>query len=57
MLLFVMAIVKVFVFDLAELRGMPRIAAFMGLGILLLVLSYAYQRVAPRFLDAKEPAA
>lgn len=46
------AVGKVFLVDLADLRGMPRVAAFIGVGLLLLLLSLAYQKVAPRFRDA-----
>jgi uncharacterized membrane protein len=39
---------KVMLVDLPELEGLERIAAFMGTGILLLVLSFVYQRAAAR---------
>jgi uncharacterized membrane protein len=42
--------VKVFIVDMAGLDGLQRIAAFFGLGVLMLVLSYAYQRITPIFL-------
>lgn len=45
---------KVVFVDLADLQGLQRVAAFMGLGVLLLILSYAYQRVAP-LLMGKAP--
>lgn len=38
---------KVFVVDLSVLHGLQRIAAFFGVGLLLLILSYAYLRLAP----------
>lgn len=41
---------KVFLVDLAELEGLPRIAAFLGVGVLLLVRSAAYQKIAPAVL-------
>lgn len=47
--LFGAAALKAFLLDMAGLHGLPRIAAFLGLGLLLLVLSYVYQRLAPRF--------
>ena len=40
-------VVKVFLMDMHEFSGLQRVAAFMGVGVLLLVLSYIYQRVAP----------
>lgn len=46
---------KVFLVDLAELRGLERAAAFAGVGVLLLLLSMAYQRVAPKLLARKDP--
>jgi len=48
--LFGLSALKVFLVDLSALDGLQRVAAFIGLGILLLVLSFAYQRVAPVFL-------
>ena len=42
-----MTVVKVFLVDLHEFSGLQRVAAFMGVGVLLLLLSYIYQRVAP----------
>lgn len=47
LLVFGATVVKVFLVDLSMLRGLQRVAAFMGVGLLLLVLSYIYQRVAP----------
>jgi uncharacterized membrane protein len=52
--IFALTIAKVFLVDLADLRGLQRIAAFFGVGVLLLILSYAYQRVAPMFLKEEE---
>lgn len=42
-------LLKVFLVDLAGLSGLHRIAAFMGVGVALLLLSFLYQRVAPRW--------
>jgi uncharacterized membrane protein len=45
----VLAVVKVFVFDMSALTGLYRAASFFGLGICLLALGYLYQRfVFPR---------
>lgn len=51
---FGMTAIKVIFEDLSQLSGLPRIAAFMGLGVLLLILSYAYQRVAPLLMRKSE---
>lgn len=45
--LFALAVGKVFLVDLADLKGLERVAAFLVAGVLLLVLSFAYQKVAP----------
>jgi hypothetical protein len=42
------ATVKVFLFDLAWLDATYRVPSLIGLGILLLACSYAYQRLRPR---------
>ena len=47
--------VKVLLVDLAGLDGLERIAAFIGAGVLLLVLSFIYQRASSRL--AEEEAA
>lgn len=49
LLLFAVTVAKVFLLDFVGLRGLPRAGAFAGVGALLLLLSYAYQRVAPAF--------
>jgi uncharacterized membrane protein len=48
--LFGIVAVKVFFYDLADLRGLYRIASAIVLGVLLLIVSFLYQRraVAPR---------
>ncbi len=53
LLLFGLAVLKAFVIDLGNLRGLPRIAAFFGLGVLLLALSFVYQRVAPVLMNLR----
>jgi len=40
--------VKVFVYDLSSLDASYRVLSFIGLGVLLLASSYAYQRMMPR---------
>lgn len=47
--LFAVTTFKVLVVDASELKGLERIAAFIGTGILLLVLSFAYQKAAAYF--------
>ncbi len=49
--------VKVLFIDLAELDGLARIAAFMGVGLLLLLLSYLYQHMAARLTTDTEETA
>jgi len=44
---FCAAVAKVYLVDLAVLKGLQRVAAFIGVGLLLLALSYLYQRLAP----------
>ena len=47
LVVFAVTAAKVVLVDLHELSGLHRVAAFMGVGVLLLVLSFIYQRVAP----------
>jgi uncharacterized membrane protein len=54
LVLFGLTVVKVFVVDLADLRGLQRIAAFLAVGLLLLALSFIYQRVAPILMGARD---
>ncbi len=54
LVLFGMTLLKVFFADLGDLKGLYRVAAFMGLGVLLLVLSFLYQRLSERL--AEHPA-
>jgi uncharacterized membrane protein len=53
--LFGLTIGKVFLVDLAALSGLIRVAAFMGVGVILLVVSFTYQRIAPKLADAPLP--
>jgi uncharacterized membrane protein len=42
--LMMIVIAKTFLFDMADLEGLLRVASFMGLGLSLLGLAYLYQR-------------
>lgn len=46
--LLAVAIAKVWTYDLAELEELARVLSFVGLGLLLLVGAFAYQRIKPR---------
>lgn len=54
LVLFGLTTLKVLFVDSSELKGVGRIAAFMGAGVLLLVLSFVYQKAASRFLSPGE---
>jgi len=54
LLIFAVTVAKVFLVDLAGLRGLQRVAALIGAGLLLLVLSFAYQKVAPLWLGSEK---
>lgn len=43
--LLVLAVVKVYAYDLAELEELARVISFLALGLLLLVGAFAYQRI------------
>jgi len=49
LVLFGIATLKVLLFDSSELQGLERIGAFIGTGILLLALSFAYQKASAYF--------
>src|SRR6202012_312752 len=51
--LLAVAIVKVWTYDLAELDELARVLSFVGLGLLLLVGSFAYARIKP---EAEAPS-
>ena len=59
--LLAVVVVKLFVLDLAALSGLPRVVAFLGVGVLLLVIGYFAPppgaRAAGRAGRAREPAA
>ncbi len=42
--LLLLAVAKVFLFDMAGLDGLYRVASFFGLGIVLLTVGFLYQR-------------
>jgi len=54
LILFGLTTLKVLLIDASALRGIERIAVFMATGILLLVLSFVYQKAAARFLTSEE---
>jgi uncharacterized membrane protein len=54
LILFGLTTLKVLLVDASELKGIERIAAFMGAGILLLALSFVYQKVSASFLSTGE---
>jgi uncharacterized membrane protein len=43
-----LAVLKVFLYDLSELTGLYRVFSFLGLGACLLILAWLYQRVVAR---------
>ena len=43
--LVVLTVLKVFLFDMAELEGVMRAASFMGLGLCLIGIGLFYQRI------------
>lgn len=49
--LFGLTILKIFVIDLAFLETLYRVFSFLGLGVILLAVSYAYQRYKRILLD------
>jgi uncharacterized membrane protein len=44
-------VAKVFLYDLSELTSVYRVASFIGLGLLLLLAAFAYQRLRPEPLQ------
>jgi hypothetical protein len=51
MALFGFIILKIFIYDLSFLEGLYRSASFAGLGVILLAVSYLYQRYRAVLLD------
>jgi hypothetical protein len=54
LVLFGLATLKVLLVDSSELKGLERIGAFIGTSILLLTLSFAYQKASAYFNAAGE---
>jgi len=54
LVLFGLATLKVMVIDSSELQGLERIGAFIGTGLLLLALSFAYQKASAYFQTLEE---
>jgi uncharacterized membrane protein len=54
--LFGLTVLKVFLVDLSELGGIYRILGFMGVGVVLLVVSFLYQRTRKKTPQAGPPA-
>ena len=57
LLLFAVTILKIFLYDLSFLETLYRIVSFMGLGVILLIVSWLFQRYRDAILggDAAEP--
>lgn len=53
--LFALTLVKLFIYDLRGISEGGRIAAFISLGILLLIISFMYQRLKRLILDTDTP--
>jgi uncharacterized membrane protein len=51
MVLFGITILKIFIYDLSFLETLYRIFSFIGLGVILLAVSYLYQRYKSIILD------
>ncbi|MEI6891339.1 MAG: DUF2339 domain-containing protein [Pontiella sp.] len=57
LVLFTFATLKVLIVDSSEMEGLERIGAFMVTGVLLLALSFAYQKTSAYFQSLEEDAA
>jgi len=55
--LFGIAILKIFIYDLSFLETLYRIFSFVGLGVVLLAVSYLYQRYRHVILQEREQEA
>ena len=55
LILFGLTTLKVLLIDSSELKGIERITTFIGTGILLLLLSFIYQKAAARFTQKHRP--
>jgi uncharacterized membrane protein len=56
LVLIAFTIVKVFIYDTSELDQVYRILSFVALGVLLLAISFAYQREWIKLPSTKTPA-
>ncbi|MGB6121318.1 MAG: DUF2339 domain-containing protein [Bacteroidota bacterium] len=54
-LLFGVSILKIFIYDLSYLETLYRIFSFLGLGLVLLAVSYLYQKYKDVILEQSEP--
>jgi len=52
--LFMLTLVKLFIFDIENIPPAGKIAAFFCLGVLLLIISFMYQKVKVIIADDKE---
>jgi len=55
--LFTLALLKLFLFDLRNINEGGKIAAFIMLGVLLLIISFMYQRLKKLFINDEEKGA
>ena len=55
--LFTLALLKLFLFDIRNISAGGKIAAFIMLGVLLLVISFMYQRLKKIIIDNEEKTA
>ncbi|MDQ4139785.1 MAG: DUF2339 domain-containing protein, partial [Bacteroidota bacterium] len=53
--LFFITLLKLFLFDIQNISAGGRIAAFISLGVLLLVVSFLYQKLKVLLLDDTPP--
>jgi uncharacterized membrane protein len=53
--LFGITILKIFIYDLSFLETLYRIFSFIGLGVILLAVSYLYQRYKGIILEDSKP--
>jgi uncharacterized membrane protein len=51
-----LAVLKVFIFDLSNLEGVTRALSFIGLGLVLVGIALAYQKLLARRLPPPAPA-
>ncbi len=54
--LFAITLTKLFLFDLSNIPTIGKIIAFVGLGVLLLIISFLYQKYKSVILGEEEPA-